>query len=67
MTLDQALALCAKERKFGTISLTAEERAVKNEARKIKHQHMIATDKQYQRMFNRLCIGTGRVDLLNKQ
>jgi hypothetical protein len=70
MTVDEALALCAKERKVGTINLTAEERALKNEAREIKHQHMMASDegyaKGYHRMYQRLCIGTGRIDLLNK-
>ena len=70
MTVDEALALCAKERKVGTINLTPEERAVKDEAREIKHQHLMATDaryaKDYNKFYQRICMQTGRIDLLNK-
>jgi hypothetical protein len=68
MTLDEALALHAKERKVGTFRLTPEELALKAEANALRVEHLLATDPVYRagynRMYARLCAGTGRADLL---
>lgn len=68
MTYEEALALKTKARKVGNINLTAEENAAFQTALDIVHRHNMENDPVYardcNRFYQRLCMGTGRVDLL---
>ena len=70
MTPEEAIAFVALARKSG-FAFCCDNRAKLDEALKIKRDHLIATDpsyaKGYNKLYQRLCIQTGRIDLLNKK
>ena len=70
MTVTEALEICANARKGGTINFTPEQRTVWTQAKEIVHEHRMATDRQYARIYrdcyNRAAVGIGRSDLVGK-
>jgi hypothetical protein len=68
MTFEEAFVIKTNARKMGTLRFTTEERARFDEAMHVCHMHYMEHEHgyaaKYYRDYQRLCIQTGRVDLL---